>query len=81
MARQQKTDTLIADDLTGDILSEEEEVQTVLFTIDGTTYELDLSQDSVSLLRRDLLAWIEHTRTVTRPTTAGPTTPGKRTAP
>ena len=73
MARQQKVDTVFTDDLTGDVLTEDE-VQTVTFAVDGTTYEIDLSQKNASSLRNDFAAWVEHARTVPRPKSTGRST-------
>ncbi len=70
MARHQKVDTVFTDDLTGDVLTQDE-VQTVTFAVDGTTYEIDLSKKNASSLRNDAAAWIEHARTVTGPKTIG----------
>lgn len=63
MARQQQVDTVFTDDLTGEVLAEDE-VQTVTFAVDSVTYEIDLSKTHASSLRNDFAAWIEHARTV-----------------
>jgi hypothetical protein len=73
VARQQRIDTVFTDDLIGDVLTEDE-VQTVTFAVDGTTYEIDLSEKNASSLRNDAAAWVEHARTVTRPKTTGRST-------
>ncbi len=70
VARHQKVDTVFTDDLTGDVLTQDE-VQTVTFAVDGTTYEIDLSKKNAASLRNDAAAWIEHARTVTGPKTIG----------
>ncbi len=72
VARQQKVDTVFTDDLTGDVLTEDE-VQTVTFAVDGTTHEIDLRKDAASL-RNDVAAWVEHARTVARPKTTSRST-------
>ena len=74
MARQQKVSTVFTDDLTGDTLTPEE-VETVFFAVDGTTYEIDLSPTNASSLRNDITMWIEHARPTTGKTTR--TTGGK----
>ena len=75
MARQQKTDTVITDDLTGDVLKTDD-AETVTFAVDGTTYEIDLSTKNATSLRNDFAAWTEHARKATRPTNTRPTTAG-----
>ena len=64
MARQQKVSTIFTDDLTGDTLTPEE-VETVSFAVDGTTYEIDLSPTNASSLRNDITMWIDHARPTT----------------
>ena len=61
MARHQEVSTVFTDDLTGDTLTPEE-VETVSFAVDGTTYEIDLSPANASSLRNDIAMWIEHAR-------------------
>ena len=73
MARQQQVDTVFTDDLTGEVLAENE-VQTVTFAVDGVTYEIDLSQTHASSLRNDFAAWIEHARIVANSKASGRST-------
>lgn len=73
MARQQKVDTVFTDDLTGDVLTPDD-AKTVTFAVDGTTYEIDLSEKNASSLRNDFAAWTEHARRVTGPKTTGRST-------
>lgn len=64
MARQQKVETVVTDDLTGETLTDSE-VETVSFAVDGITYEIDLSPTNASSLRNDIAMWIEHARPTT----------------
>jgi hypothetical protein len=65
VARQQKVETVVTDDLTGETLTDSE-VETVSFAVDGITYEIDLSPTNASSLRNDIAMWIEHARPTTR---------------
>ena len=49
--------TVLIDDLDGGPAS-----ATVTFALDGTTYEIDLSDDNAAKLRDDLGSWIGHAR-------------------
>jgi hypothetical protein len=62
MAR--KTITVLTDDLTGKEL-EQGTGQTVSFSLDGTSYELDLSKKSADKLRADLKLYTDAARRVT----------------
>ena len=53
-----------SDDLTGDPL-DEGSVHTVQFSLDGTSYEIDLSADNAAKLREDVATWIGHARRTT----------------
>jgi hypothetical protein len=64
VARQQKVETVVTDDLTGETLTDSE-VETVSFAVDGITYEIDLSPTNASSLRNDIAMWIEHARPTT----------------
>ena len=70
MARQQKVDTVLTDDLNGDVLTPDN-AQTVTFAVDGSTYEIDLSKKNAASLRNDFAAWTEHARKVAGSKTAG----------
>jgi hypothetical protein len=54
-------------------------VTTVSFGLDGTTYEIDLSPADATALRAGLAPWVEHARSISKPT-ANPTT-RRRTSP
>ncbi len=54
-----------------------DDVKTITFGLDGTTYELDLSPAEASALRADLAPWVRHARS------SGPSatpTPRRRTS-
>ncbi len=53
----QKVQVLLVDDLDGG-----EATETVAFSIDGTSYEIDLSSDNASRLRKDLASYVDHAR-------------------
>ncbi len=53
----QKVQVLLVDDLDGG-----EATETVSFSLDGTAYEIDLSSDNASKLRKDFQAYIDHAR-------------------
>jgi nucleoid-associated protein Lsr2 len=53
----QKVQVLLVDDLDGGEASE-----TVSFSLDGVSYEIDLSSNNASKLRKDLAAYIDHAR-------------------
>ena len=57
----QRTEVIIVDDLTGDILSSGEE-QTISFALDGASYEIDLSQENADSLREDFKRYIRAAR-------------------
>ena len=78
MARQQKVDTVITDDLTGDVL-DTDDAETVTFAVDGTTYEIDLSTKNAASLRNDFAAWTEHARKVAGSKTTGRSSRGSTT--
>jgi hypothetical protein len=68
VARQQKVEVVFTDDVTGDTLPEGD-AQTVTFSVDGVSYEIDLSAKNAASLRNDFAAWTEHAHTVTGTTT------------
>ncbi len=53
----QKVQVLLVDDLDGG-----EATETVSFSLDGTTYEIDLSSDNANKLRKDFQSYIDHAR-------------------
>lgn len=53
----------LVDDLDGEVL-EAGSGETVLFSIDGTAYEIDLSQENAAALREALEPWIAAARRV-----------------
>jgi hypothetical protein len=53
----QKVQVLLVDDLDGG-----EATETVSFGLDGTAYEIDLSSDNASKLRKDFQSYIDHAR-------------------
>jgi Lsr2 len=53
----QKVQVLLVDDLDGG-----EAAETVSFSLDGTAYEIDLSSDNASKLRKDFAQYIDHAR-------------------
>lgn len=70
----QKVNIILVDDLDGSDASE-----TVLFGLDGATYEIDLNDKNASKLRDALAGYVGHARKVTtskgrktRATTSGP---------
>lgn len=64
MAKQQKVTIEYTDDVSGDSLVADE-VRTVEFALDGSSYEIDLSADNAAKLRDELATWIGHARKVT----------------
>ena len=59
----QKTQVIIVDDLNGDTLPEGQG-QTVSFSLDGTSYEIDLNKDNADQLRDDFKRYVEAARKV-----------------
>lgn len=55
----QKVQLLLVDDIDGGEASE-----TVAFSLDGVSYEIDLTEDNASELRDTLAQWIGHARRV-----------------
>lgn len=53
----QKVHVVLVDDLDGG-----EAKETVLFSLDGVTYEIDLSSANADKLRKELTTYIEHAR-------------------
>lgn len=53
----QKVQVLLVDDLDGGEASE-----TVSFSLDGTSYEIDLSADNAGKLRKDFGQYVDHAR-------------------
>ncbi len=67
----------LIDDLDG----ESPAAETVVFALEGVTYEIDLSEDNAARLREQLEFWIEHARKVggrKRSKTAAGTAPAAR---
>lgn len=67
--------TILIDDLDGGPAS-----ATVTFALDGTTYEIDLSDDNAAKLRDDLGSWIGHARLGTANARRTPRPAGRRPA-
>ncbi len=61
----QKTQVVLIDDLTGDILSDGQG-QTVSFALDGTSYEIDLNKKNADALRKDLRRYVDAARKLGR---------------
>jgi hypothetical protein len=61
----QYTKVLVVDDLTGDELPEGQG-QTVSFSLDGTSYEIDLSKDNADQLREDFKRYTDAARRIGR---------------
>ncbi len=53
----QKVQVLLVDDLDGG-----EATETVAFSLDGTTYEIDLSSDNATKLRKEFATYVDHAR-------------------
>jgi hypothetical protein len=53
----QKVSVLLVDDMDGG-----EAHETVPFSIDGTSYEIDLSSENANKLRKELAVYIDHAR-------------------
>ena len=53
----QKVQVLLVDDLDGG-----EATETVAFSLDGTTYEIDLSSDNAGKLRKEFSPYVDHAR-------------------
>ena len=53
----QKVQVLLVDDITG-----AEAAETVLFSLDGVSYEIDLTVGNAKKLRDDLSGWVGHAR-------------------
>ena len=53
----QKVQVLLVDDLDGG-----EATETVAFSLDGTTYEIDLSSDNATKLRKEFAPYVDHAR-------------------
>lgn len=66
----QKTQVVIVDDLTGDVLAEGQG-QTVSFGFDGTSYEIDLDKDNADVLRQAFKRYIDAGRRVGRQASTG----------
>lgn len=64
MAR--KVVVTIVDDVDPEAVADE----TVVFSLDGTDYEIDLSADNAARLRDDLAVWVAHARRTSGRTTA-----------
>ncbi len=61
----QRTKVLFVDDLDGTELPEGQG-QTVRFSLDGVSYEIDLSKDNADALRKDLKRYVDAGRRVGR---------------
>ncbi|ACZ23091.1 hypothetical protein Sked_31950 [Sanguibacter keddieii DSM 10542] len=57
----QKVQVILVDDLDGGTADE-----TVTFSLDGVSYEIDLSTDNASAFRDSLASWVGHARKVGR---------------
>lgn len=57
----QKVQVILVDDLDGGSADE-----TVTFSLDGVSYEIDLSKDNAAALRDSLASWVGHARKVGR---------------
>ena len=57
----QKVQVILVDDLDGGSADE-----TVTFSLDGVSYEIDLSKDNAAALRDSLATWVGHARKVGR---------------
>lgn len=66
----QRTKVVIVDDLTGAVLPDGEG-QTISFSLDGTSYEIDLSKANADALRSDLKRFVDAGRRVGRAKSAG----------
>lgn len=78
MAKQQQVTVVYTDDVSGESL-EQDAVTTVDFALEGTSYEIDLSEANAAALRDDLATWIAHARKVTG-ARRGARTPAPRAA-
>jgi hypothetical protein len=65
MAKKVSVETI--DDLDGTSPAE----TTLVYTFDGATYEIDLSNANADKMRADLAVWIDHSRAVKGPTRRG----------
>jgi hypothetical protein len=61
----QKVQVLLVDDLDGS-----EATETVIFGLDGASYEIDLSTGNANKLRKELEAYVEHARKASGASTA-----------
>jgi hypothetical protein len=62
----QKVQVLLVDDLDGG-----EATETVAFSLDGTTYEIDLSSDNAGKLRKEFAPYVDHARKASGGATGG----------
>lgn len=64
----QRVQVLLEDDIDGS-----EATATVMFALDGTSYEIDLNDKNAAALRKGLAKYVEHARKVSkgRPATSG----------
>lgn len=62
-----RTQVIYVDDLTGETLPDGQG-QTVTFSLDGTSYELDLNKDNADKLREDFKRYTQAARRVGRQT-------------
>jgi hypothetical protein len=65
VARKQEVVVTLTDDLDGSSRS----VETVVFAVDGQTFEIDLGPKNAKALRADLGKWSEHARKAKRSAT------------
>lgn len=63
----QKVQVILVDDLDGGSADE-----TVTFSLDGVSYEIDLSTGNAAALRDSLASWVGHARKVGRSSAARP---------
>ncbi len=69
----QKTQVVLVDDVDGGSAD-----TTVTFALDGTTYEIDLSNANAEKLRAAIAPWLGHARKVSRKATPARTTARSR---
>lgn len=68
----QRIEVLLVDDVDGSEASE-----TLTFGLDGSTYEIDLSEENAAKLRAALADWVDKGRRIKGPAKTAKTTPSK----
>lgn len=71
----QKVQVILVDDLDGGSADE-----TVTFSLDGVSYEMDLSTENAAKFRDSLTSWVGHARKVSRASAGRPGRRGMRPA-